>query len=148
MKYFKKSTNFENEMFVVLNVSAYPVRAIKRHCRTVFTNVSVEENWDKLSTYDVTVELLEAFREDGQVADIGLCSYLAQCIVNAMQEAHLETKANCCDMTMVFGYDFEVATGVVIRAEDVWDALCEYFKVVNWDDGEERLELKLEINVK
>lgn len=146
--YFKKATTFDFEQFIEGNVLAYPVRPLKRSCDFVVTNCSVNENWDKLSTYDVTTELMRAFDEAKKVVDIGLCSYLAQGIVDTMWEAKMEDHSSKCDLSQIFNCDYKVSSGVIITAEEIWDVVSEYFTVVNWNEEENHLELVVKLKVK
>ena len=154
-KFFKKANSRKtDEMYVVRIVNKYPVKAIKREDRPTITNVSVKENWNRLTTFDVYEELSKQFKEVFGHADPGLCAYLSQCIVNPMWEAKMESMAKVeprvvvCDMSMIFCYDFELHDGSVITAEDVMKALVPYIPICDWDESGEMLELKVTINVK
>ena len=147
-KYFKRNEKTENEMFVVENVNAYPVKAVCRVGNPLVTNVSVDKYWDCLTTYDVAIELVKQFDEVFGEHDLGLCSYLAQCIVNPMWEAKTETRVSVCDMTMIFGYDFELHDGKMVYSIDIWKVLTPYITIVDWKQHEYGVEMLAELNVK
>lgn len=152
MKIFPESTDFNKDMFdkdvfIEENVKVFPVRPIKRHCNFFVTNCSVNKCWNKFSTYDLTVELMKAFEENEMIADIGLCSYISQSIVDLMFDAKLKGSSKS-DLTPVFGYDFITSKGKIIYAENIWDVLSDYLTVINWNESDDFLELLVEINVK
>ena len=146
---FKSARGETDEMYVVYNVNNYPVKEIRRTDRPIFTNISVDENWDKLTTFDVSKELENRFENVFGYSDLGLCAYIAQCIVNPMWEAKVETKTNVCDMTMIFGYDFELHNGKIITSEEIWYTLFPYVVICNWyedENGEpQRFDVKLNV---
>ncbi len=147
-KYFKKCEKPVNEMFVVENVNEFPVKTVKRTGFPKITNISVDDYWNSLSTYDVAMELCDRFQELYGEYDIGLCSYLAQCVVNPMHEAKIETRVNVCDMTMIFGYDFVLYNGKIVSSEKVWEVFNPYVTIIEWKETEFGVEVSVELNVK
>jgi len=146
--FFKKTDNGAlTEMTVVRALNQYPVKAVRREGVPMYTNVAVQEDWNKLTTYDVYVELVERVADFLGKCDFGLCAYLAQSIVNPMYEAVVETRTDVCDMTMIFGYDFVTFSGDTVKAETIMELLQPYITVCGFNECGKRKEIEMKLNI-
>jgi hypothetical protein len=129
MSYNNTAVYKDRALEVVKDFSENPVVAIRRDDLPTYTNVNVDDYFDKFSTYYMRDLILKEM----PTLNIGVASYLAQCMVNPMLEAHYETRCNVCDLTCAFGYDFRASDGTVYTAEEIHKALFKFFDVTEVD---------------
>lgn len=122
--YLTQQQYSDRELAVVRDLYENPVEAIRRDDLPIYTNVNVGKYYNKFSTY----HMRELILKEMPTLNIGVASYLAQCMVNPMSEAHFETKCNVCDLTCAFGFDFKASDGTTYTAEEIHDALFKFFE--------------------
>lgn len=119
----------DRELEVVKDLYLNPVTTFRRDDLPVYTNVNVNGYFNKFSTY----YMRELILKEMPTLNIGVASYLAQCMVNPMLEAHYETRCNVCDLTCAFAHDFKASDGTTYTAEEIHEALFKFFDMVEVD---------------